>query len=85
MNKIIEMLSGRYGISSARVFTAIMVIGAFIEWMHEIFIGSGIWNPSVTTVTIIIGAMGNNVVQKKLEKNNMQEKIQVPSLDNKQT
>lgn len=67
MNKLLEMVSGTNGISSARVFTAIMIIGAFIEWMHEVFVGSGVWNPSATTVTIILGAMGNNVIQKSID------------------
>lgn len=68
MNKLIEMFSGATGLSSGRVFSACMVLGAFVEWMHCVWLGDGIWKPSATTVTIILGSLGNNAVQKVIEK-----------------
>ena len=73
MNKFVEIFSGATGLSSGRVFTGFMVLGAFVEWMHCVWLGDGIWNPSATTVTIILGAMGNNAAQKIIEKKKKSE------------
>lgn len=67
MNKIFEMIEeDNGGISQIRVVAFLFASCMATEWIHAIFT-TGIFAPNMTSISLVLGALGMKVVQKPFE------------------
>jgi len=55
--------------SSSRLFSFLIVAAALVDWMHAVFATPAAkWDPTVQTISLVIGVLGFKVTQKFAEK-----------------
>ena len=65
--KILEMLQeDNGGVSQIRVVTFLFAACMATEWLHSVFT-TGIFTPNVTSISLVLGALGMKVAQKPFE------------------
>lgn len=63
MKKLLEFLEETNGqFSSKRLFTLLVVISTIVDWMHQIWMVGGIWEPSYQTIAMVLGVLGFQVL-----------------------
>lgn len=53
--------------SSTRLFCAMIVLSAIVDWQHAVWLSDGGWNPNYEVLGLVAYALGIKVWQKKME------------------
>lgn len=61
--------------SSTRLFCAVIVLSAIIDWQHTVWLGTEPWNPNYEVLGLVAYALGIKVWQKKLEEKGKEDKL----------
>ncbi len=69
MERLLQIIQDDKGhLSSVRIIMFLMGISGVVDWQHAVWT-SGVWTPTTTTVTIILGSIGFKTLSKKFENN----------------
>jgi len=65
--------TGKFSIT--KLFSLFIIVSAIIEWQYAYWIRPGIWHPTKSTIGLIIGVIGVNILQKIVGTNTGIKKI----------